>query len=283
MNAQDWATQLSDAIGRVALKVLEYLPSIFGALALLLIGWLIASLLRAALTKLTESILTRLSRQRLASNRAVQSATRHSRTWQTTPAVVGGIVFWTVLLFFLAAAVEALGLSAVSNVVSQITAYLPHVLAGVLILLVGLWVGEFVRLLLSRAAANAQLVYGDLLARFAQVLIVLVMAIIAIEELGVDSKVLVTILAIVFATTFGAAALAFGLGAQGAVSNIIAARYARRAYTPGDVVRIGEFEGPIIEITETSVMLDTRNGRVLVPARHFTEDTSVLVSRSGTE
>lgn len=283
MNAQDWATQLSDAIGRVALRILEYLPIIFGALALLLIGWLVAALLRAAFTKLTESLLTRLSRQRLASASAVQSATRRSRTWQSTPAVVGAIVFWTVLLFFLAAAVEALGLSAVSNVVGLITAYLPHVLAGVVILLVGLWVGEFVRLLLSRAAAKAHLVYGDVLARFAQVLIVLVMGIIAIEELGVDSNVLVTILAIVFATTFGAAALAFGLGAQGAVSNIIAARYARRAYSPGDVVRIGDVEGPVIEITETSVMLETRDGRVQIPARHFTEHTSVLVSRSDSE
>ena len=283
MNAQDWATQLSDAIGRVALRILEYLPIIFGALALLLIGWLVAALLRAALTKLTESVLTRVSRQRLASTSAVQSATRRSRTWQSTPAVVGAIVFWTVLLFFLAAAVEALGLSAVSNVVGLITAYLPHVLAGVVILLVGLWVGEFVRLLLSRAAAKAHLVYGDVLARFAQIMIVLVMGIIAIEELGVESSVLVTILAIVFATTFGAAALAFGLGAQGAVSNIIAARYVRRAYSPGDVVRIGEAEGPIIEITETSVMLETRNGRVLIPAKHFTEDTSVLISRSESE
>lgn len=280
MNAQDWATQLSDAVGRVALKILEYLPSIFGALALLLIGWLVAALLRAALTKLSESVLTRLSRQRLAGTGAVQSATRQSRTWQSTPAVVGAIVFWTVLLFFLAAAVEALGLSAVSNVVTLITAYLPHVLAGVIILLVGLWLGEFVRLLLSRAAARAQIVYGDVLARFAQVLIVLVMAIIAMEELGVDSNVLVTILAIVFATTFGAAALAFGLGARGAVSNIIAARYARRAYAAGDVVRIGEFEGTIIEITETSVVLDTKDGRVTIPARHFTEDASVLLGRS---
>lgn len=279
MNAQDWATQLSDAIGRVALKILEFLPSIFGALALLLIGWLVATVLRAALTRLTGGVLTRISRQRLASTKAVQTATRESRTWKSTPTVVGAIVFWTVLLFFLAAAVEALGLSAVSNVVALITAYLPHVLAGVIILLVGLWIGEFVRLLLSRTAAKAQLVYGEVLARFAQILIVLVMAIIAIEELGVDSNVLVTILAIVFATTFGAAALAFGLGAQGAVSNIIAARYARRAYSAGDVVRIGGFEGPIVEITETSIMLDTANGRVLIPARHFAEDTSILVSR----
>ncbi|MDX1512919.1 MAG: mechanosensitive ion channel [Gammaproteobacteria bacterium] len=283
MNAQSWATELSDAIGRVALRILEFLPAIFGALALLLIGWLIAVLLRTLLTKLSETVLTRLSRQRFASTKAVQSATRQSRTWQSTPAIVGGIVFWTVLLFFIAAAVEALGLSAVSNIVGLVTAYLPQVLAGVLILLVGLWAGEFAYLLLSRATAKAQLAYGDVLARFAQALIVLVMAIIAIDHLGVQSAVLVTILAIVFAATFGAAALAFGLGARDAVSNILASRYLRRAYSPGDVVRIGEHQGTIIEITETAVMLDTEGGRVLVPACHFNEQTSVLVTPGNPE
>lgn len=283
MNSPSWATQLSDSIGRVALKILEFLPSILGAAALVLIGWLVAVLLRAAVTRLVQSVLTRLARQRVASAKAVQSSTQQSQTWQSTPAVVGGIVFWTVLLFFLAAAVEALGLSAVSNVVALVTAYLPQVLAGVLIFLVGLWAGEFVRLLLSRAAEKAQLVYGDVLARFAQVLIVLVMAIIAIDQLGVDSSILATILAIVFATTFGAAALAFGLGAREAVSNIIAARYVRRSYSMGDVVRIGEFEGPIVEITETAVVLAADKGQVLVPARQFTEDASILLTRGESE
>lgn len=283
MNAQSWAQQLSESIGRVALKILEFLPNILGAIALILIGWLVAVLLRTAITKLVTSILTRLSRQRLASTKAVQSSTQQSRTWQSTPAIVGGIVFWTVLLFFLAAAVEALGLSAVSNVVALVTAYLPQVLAGVLILLIGLWVGEFARLLISRAAARAQLVYGDVLARFAQALIILVMAIIAIDELGVDSNILASILAIVFAATFGAAALAFGLGARGAVGNIIAARYVRRAYALGDVVRIEDLEGTIIEITETAVMLDCEGGRVMVPAMHFTDSASTLVTRSDSE
>ena len=50
MDARDWAAQLSESIGRVALKTLEFLPNILGALVLLLIGWLAARLLRAAVS-----------------------------------------------------------------------------------------------------------------------------------------------------------------------------------------------------------------------------------------
>lgn len=282
MDAQDLAAQLSDSIGRVGLKVLEYLPNLLGAAALLLIGWLAARLLRAAVSKIAKGILTTLGRQRVASTKAVQAHTQQSRTWQTTPALVGAIVYWTVLLFFIAAAVEALGLRAVSNFVGLVTAYLPRVLAGILILLVGIWAGEFVRMLVSRTAAKADLAWGDLLARFAQVTIVLVMAIIAVGELGIESTILTVTVATFFAATFGAAAVAFGLGARSSVSNILASRYVRKAYEIGDRVRVGEFEGKIAEITDTAVMLDSDQGRVMVPAQRFNEDSSLLLKRGGT-
>lgn len=277
MEAQNWAAQLSDSIGRVALRVLEYLPNILGAVALVLIGWLVARLLRAIVSRIAKGILTTVGRQRLGSSKAVDAQTQQSRTWQTTPAIVGAIVYWTVFLIFIAAAVEFLGLRAVSNFVSLLTAYLPRVLAGVLILLVGIWAGEFVRLLLTRAAAKAELAWGDLLARFAQIMVVLVMAIIAIDELGVESTILTVTVATFFAATFGAAAIAFGLGARTSVSNILASRYVRKAYAVGDTVRVGDYEGKIIEMTDTAVMLDADQGRVMVPAQLFNEESSLLV------
>ena len=75
----------------------------------------------------------------------------------------------------------------------------------------------------------------------------------------------------------GAAALAFGLGAHNTVSNIIAAHYVRKAYRVGDSVRIGKQQGRIIEITQIAVLLDTDEGRVMVPTRQFNEEVSVLL------
>lgn len=279
MDPQTFATQLSDSVRGVALKILEFLPQLLGAMALVLLGWLAARLLRAVVSKLAKGILTTVGRQRVASTKAVHERTQKSRTWQTTPSIVGAIVYWTVLLFFVAAAIEALGLRAVSNFVGLVTAYLPRVLAGILILLIGLWAGEFVRMLLARAAAKAGLAWGDLLARFAQVMIVLVMAIVAIDQLGIESTILTVTVATFFAATFGAAAVAFGLGARSSVGNILASRYVRKAYEIGDLVRVGEYEGKIAEITDTAVMLDSEDGRVMVPAQRFNEESSLLLKR----
>ncbi len=61
------------------------------------------------------------------------------------------------------------------------------------------------------------------------------------------------------------------------MSNIIAAHYVRKAYRVGDSVRIGDQQGRIAEITNTAVVLETEEGRVMVPTRQFNEQVSVLL------
>ncbi|MDX1432237.1 MAG: mechanosensitive ion channel [Gammaproteobacteria bacterium] len=279
MSVESLTTDVTGSVSRVADTVFMYLPSVLGSLTLLLAGWLVAKLLRAGTVHLASRGLDQLSRQRVARTKAIDQRTQQSTAYQSVPTVVGGIVFWTVLLFFLAAAIEALGLPAVSRVISLVTAYLPRVLAGVIIVLVGVWAGEFTRTLLVRAAARARFTHAELLGRVCQALVVLVFIIIATDQLGIDSTILVTTLAIAFAATAGAAALAFGLGARTTVANIIATHYVKRAYKVGDSVRLGEHEGTVVEIGDTAVMLDGKAGRLMIPTARFAQDASVLLKK----
>jgi len=75
----------------------------------------------------------------------------------------------------------------------------------------------------------------------------------------------------------GGAALAFGIGSKETVSNILASYYLQKTYRVGQEVRIAGLEGRILEITSTAVSLDAPVGRVLVPARKFSEEASVLL------
>lgn len=276
MDVQQWTGTLAEALGRVTQTVLAYSPSILGFLALVIIGWVVAWVLRA----ITHGLAAR-ALQRLARMKRFRARFEQSDTYRATPVVVSRVVFWTVLLFFVAAAIEALGLPAVSRTLGVVTAYLPRILLGVLIVFVGVWTGEYVRSFLVQAAARAGIPQGDVVGRVAQTLVVFVGVIIAVEQVGIDSTVLVTILVTVFGITFGATALAFGLGARSAVSNIIAAHYVRKVYRVGDPVRIGDIEGHITEITQTAVLLNSPEGRVMVPTQRFNEEVSVLRRAGG--
>lgn len=278
-NVQDWTKALTASVMQVAETFFAFLPSMLGSITLVVIGWLLARVLRSASRRLVAHLLERLSRQRVARTNAIDSRVQQSQAYQSAPNVVGAIVYFMVLVFFFAAAIEALGLPTISNVLSLVTGYLPRVLAAAMIVFIGLWAGDFVNTIMNRTAGVRDLGYAPLIGRALQVVIGIVFFIIAVGQLGIDSSVLIITLAIVFASTFGAAALAFGLGARRTVGNIIAARYVKRGYKVGDTVRIADIEGQVTEITETAVMLDSNEGRVMIPAERFVADSSLLVKR----
>ena len=88
---------------------------------------------------------------------------------------------------------------------------------------------------------------------------------------------LVILVTVIIGAAFASAGLAFGIGANITVSNIVAAYYVSQNYTVGQTVRIGDIEGEIIQLTPTAVMLAAREGRVLVPAKRFSEEASLLL------
>jgi hypothetical protein len=83
---------------------------------------------------------------------------------------------------------------------------------------------------------------------------------------------------VVVGTVLAGAGLAFGLGARTAVSNIISSHYVAQAYRVGQTVRVAGLEGKLLETTPTAVFLAGPEGRVMVPAKAFSEHASVLVT-----
>ena len=255
--------------------VVQYLPRIAVALLVLILGWLLARLLRLLVVR-TIGRLDQLW-QRLISKRG----TAHLQPRHPPARIVGELVFWLVTLVFITLATEILGLGIFGSWLSQIATYLPLAVAGLLIVLVGFVVSSLARDLVASAVSSAGMSQGDLLARTAQVIILLTAIILGIDQIGIDIMFLSVVVGIILAATLGGIALAFGLGARTHVSNVIAANQLRQIYQNGDQIRIGDFEGRIIGITISRVILETETGSIDVPAKLFDEQVTIT-SKQGT-
>jgi small-conductance mechanosensitive channel len=273
---QQWTATLTESVSRVAVQILEYLPSVLGAFVLLLVGWAVARLLRYATAQITQRTLVRLARTRPMDTRVQQP-----RSYSAAPEIASRIVFWVVLLFFVLAAAEVLDLKVISGLLTGVTAYLPGLIAGLLILFIGLWFAEVTRAVLKRTSASIGIEQSDMLGRVGQVLVLLIVFSIAAGQIGIDNSLLVALVVTLFAAVLGAIALAFSLGAKTTIENLLAAQSLAQTYNPGDIVRIGEVEGKILRINRTGVVLETEAGQTLVPARRFHEEVSVHMTRSG--
>ena len=160
---------------------------------------------------------------------------------------------------------------------SGIAVYLPKALVAILIGAAGVIGGLIVRDIVSSAAVSAGIRYGDTLGRLANYAILLMTVFVAIQQLGINIRFLTILMTILLSGLFLGFALAFGLGARTAVSNILASHYLQRIYKVGHTIRIDGMEGRITRITPVSVILETQEGRASVPAKQFDEGTSVLL------
>ncbi len=272
---QEWTATLAESVRRVAFQILEYLPSILGAMVLLLVGWGIARLLRYTTEKITEKTLIRL-----AHTRPMDTRIKQPQSYSAAPRIASRIVFWVTILFFILAAAEVLELKVISGLLGGVTSYLPRLLAGLLILFIGLWFGEATRAVLTRSSARMGIEQGDILGRLGQALVLLVVFSIAAGQVGIDNTILVALIATLFGVLLGAIALAFSLGAQETIANMLGAQSIAQTYNTGDIIRIGDIEGKILRITRTSLILETREGQALIPAKRFSEQESINISRA---
>lgn len=275
MNYGSWGDALNQSMNLLVQKISGYLPNLVGAIALLVGGWILARLLRAACARLISGL------DRLVRSHGMERWLIRIGLERPASDLIGAIVFWVVFVLFFTAATETLGLPVVATWLGGVSTYLPRVLVAVLIILAGVLAGSLARDALTTAAAAAGIGYGALLGRVVYIVILLIAAVTGVDQIGIESRFLTATLIIVIASLVGAAALAFGLGAKTAVSNIIAAHYLRQIYRVGHTVRVGAAEGRIAEITNTVVILENSNGRVVVPAKEFSESVSVLLGREG--
>jgi small-conductance mechanosensitive channel len=263
-----------DSLHTLAENASAYVPNLIGALFLLAAGWLLARVLRASVRRIAGSVVVHVGR--ISGTADLQRPGTHTAVVE---ALASG-VYWLVLLVFFLAAVHLLELPFLRSIAAATGAYLPHVIAAAFVVLVGYVAGGLARGAIARSSRASGVAYGELLGRIVQTAVVIVALIVAVDELGIDNTFLVVSSAIVLAATLGGAAVAFGLGARTSVHNLLASHYVQRNFRPGHVVRINGIEGRILEIGETSVVIETVEGRVHIPARLFSEEVSTLLTEA---
>jgi len=276
MDLAVWESAVAAIAADWARQAVAYLPRVLGALGLVLIGVATAWLVRAVIRRVLEGVLSLLGRHAL-----VGRAVIHSEVGPSFVRLTSGILFWLTVTLFVAAAVETLDLAIAAALVSTLATYLPRLLLGLVVLFGAVLAAQFAHGAVRSAASTAGLAQGAVLARGVQMLVILLGVATAADQVGIQSTLLTVVAATIGAAVFGGVALAFGLGSGLAVSNIIATFYVLKAYRVGQLVRIGAVEGEILEITQTGVVIASPEGRVLIPGRRFSEETSVLLTGGG--
>lgn len=271
-NIFNWQDTLVQTYQAFSEQIITFAPILFGAVMLLLLGWLIAYVLSKAAGKLVTSFDTVFKR---TTKSDVSTSNQIKRSYAT---IISRVVFWIVMLFFITAAANMLGWQMFSTMMASIIAYLPNIVIGLVIILAGILLSQTLRSGVVRAAKTAGIAQSEFFARGVQIVIIFTVIVIGIEQIGINVGFITNVLIVTLGVLLAGGALAFSLGAKTFVANIIGAQNLRKHCQIGEYMQLGDAAGTIIDITHTSIILDTPNGRTVVPAQQFLDHASIFVS-----
>lgn len=214
-----WNEAIKASLQNIWTKITSNVPEILGALLVLIVGLVIAAGLGKLATKLVH--LTRVDM--LFSKVGVAKKFEDAGVKFSVSGVVGWIVKWFFIIVTLIAVVDILKLEQVTKFLQDVALYIPNVIVAVIILVIGLVIGQFAFQIVEKSSKASHLTEtaGDALAALAKWSIVIFALLASLTQLSIATDLIKILFTGFVATLAIALGLAFGLGGKDKASHFL--------------------------------------------------------------
>jgi hypothetical protein len=209
----DIAAQLQGSLTSLFNEFMAFLPELVAAIVIIILGFIIGGFLGKAVRKLFK--MTKLDR---ALDKAGVDDLTNRAGYAFKPArFTGQLVKWFVILAFTIVALNVLGLTAVTEFMGEILAYLPKVFAAALILFVGLIAAKGTRGITEGAIRSSKTINSEnasMLGSIAYYAVMVFAALAALNQMEIAPELIQILFAGIVVALSLAFGLAFGLGGR---------------------------------------------------------------------
>jgi hypothetical protein len=186
------------------------LPKLALALCIILVGWLIAKLVRFTVERGLRAVNFNVLTERAGTDHFLQQGGLRGDT--TT--LFGLFAYWLVILAALITACDKVGLTYITDLLHRVVLFAPKVLVAMLIAIFGSYFARFVGNAVSTYCMEARIPDADLLGKIAQYLIMTFVIMIALSQVEVGGDIVQRTFLVILGGIVLALALAFGLGGK---------------------------------------------------------------------
>jgi len=205
-----WQQVLMEPARTVLAQVGQFLANTLLVIIILIIGWIIAKIIRTLVTQLLRAI----QLDTLSDRIELDSVLAKGGITYSLSELIGVICYWLALLITVAIAISAVGLTAAVELLNKIIFYVPNIIAAIFILILGMFVATLLRNIVQTASSNAGLSQTKLLSKTVEVIVIVFVTVAALEQLNIGFRVTELTLSIALGSLGLGCALAFGLGCK---------------------------------------------------------------------
>lgn len=214
----DWTTVLNNSFQDLWRGVIGFLPNLVIAIVIFIVGWIVGALIG----KLVAQIVRALKVDHALRSAGVEDTLGRAGFKLDAGAFLGALVKWFIIVVFLVASLDVLGLTQVTLFLQQVVLiYLPQVIVAVLILLVAAVIAEAVQNLVVGSAKAAHISRAHFLGAISKWSIWIFAILAALYQLGVAAVFLQTLFTGIVVAISLALGLSFGLGGQEAAKRFL--------------------------------------------------------------
>ena len=252
---QNALTQTFSAFGNA-------LPGIIGALVLLLVGYFIAKIIARIIRKALQMAKVDTLADKLQDIELVSKSGLNI----VPSAIISKVVYYMVFLAFVIASASALGVEEISTLINQLVAYIPKLLVAAVILAIGLWFANFIKDILKTALDSMGVSGSGVISNIVFYFLFINIALSALGQAGIDMSFLNNNLTMILGGAVLAFAIGYGFASRDVMANLLGGLYGRNKFQKGDVIRVNDTKGQVVDIDATSLTLQSENNtRVVIP------------------
>ncbi|MFW5853651.1 MAG: mechanosensitive ion channel family protein [Patescibacteria group bacterium] len=212
-----WNNVLTSSFQGLWADVIAYIPNLIISILIFIFGWIAAAVLAHWVAQIVRS----LKVDEILKSLGVEEVVSRSGYKLDSGAFIGALVKLFIVLAFLIAAFEVLGLNQINEFLKDLLNYLPNVVAAALILLLAAFVADVVHKLVLASAKAASISYAGVASGIAKWSIWVFAILIAMNQLNIASIFTQTLFTGLVAMLALAGGLAFGLGGKEAATDFL--------------------------------------------------------------
>ncbi len=244
------------------------IPNILGAIAILIIGWIITKIIVYVIKKAlklakADKLDDKLNEIELFGDGKVKF---------NIIKMISSFVKWLLLLIFIIVAADVAGLTIISQEIAKLLQYLPQLFTAVILFLVGVYIASFIKKSITSLFKSLEISGGNALGQIVFIVITVFVSITALNQAGIDTTIITSNITLILGSLLAAFAIALGLGAREVVSSLLKAFYTRKTFELGQEIKFNNIKGEIVSVNEISMTLKTKTGTLIVPIRDIVDN-----------
>ena len=264
-----------DALYAQAALLLAVIPAILKALVIILVGYILAKVVRNLLRRVLEAVGIDKLADRLTSIELFANS-----NFNIVPsAIISSAAYYFINIIFIMAAVEAMGLRIISDLLNDLITYIPNGVTALVVLVFGIILADAVKKVIYETCRSLGIAAGNLIANVIFYFILLNIVLIALRQAQLQTEFMEENITVILAGVAGAFAIGYGLAARHVMGSLLASFYNRGRLSIGDEVTINGMRGEIVTMNNSDLVLRSEESEFIIPFKNLTSQSVEVHSR----